>query len=159
MCKWPWHGLWLSHHIATYLCSNFTSSTDLLEVNPPTTWNVTKWDAIHSNLQYLLEFGNNLETGEGVQSMAPFLTDRFTEDFEFVDIKHKVRNLVQRFLAPDQKCFTKSYIWIYGFELNEFWFCSYDSSGCFNVSWITKFCSKWLSSQVSWLHQILCSPI
>lgn len=31
----------------------------------------------------------NLEIGEGVQSMAPFLTGRFTEDFEFVDIKHK----------------------------------------------------------------------
>lgn len=59
MCKWPWCGLWLSHHIATYLCSNFTSSTDLLEVNTPTTSNVTKWDAIHSDWQYLLEIWNN----------------------------------------------------------------------------------------------------
>ena len=72
MCKWPWCGLWLSHHIATYLCSNFTSSTDLLEVNTPTTSNVTKWDAIHSDWQYLLEFNNKFGNWRGCPIYGPF---------------------------------------------------------------------------------------
>jgi len=71
MCKWPWCGLWLSHHTATYLCSNFTSSTDLLEVNTPTTSNVTKWDAIHSDWQYLLEFNNKFGNWRGCPIYGP----------------------------------------------------------------------------------------
>ena len=34
-------GLWLSHHITTYLCSDFTRYTNMLKVNT-TSLNVTK---------------------------------------------------------------------------------------------------------------------